>query len=172
MTFEACEFVTLLPCCGRTLGSKVPTIFLGEGPLAAPCICLGASTCSGYHPLPKGPYTGAAPCLVRLGSLVQVSTVLRGTGEMALPSTHRHTDSPLTGMVPPFFWGLVLAPTFPASVALFSAPPPRPPAPRPGRGRCSAEFRLALHKPCTAFPQRSLVLGNPETAQSLQYLSG
>lgn len=53
---------------------------------------------------------------------MQVPTVLRGTGEMTLPHTHRHTDSPLTGMMPSLFHGLVLAPAFPASVALFSNP--------------------------------------------------
>lgn len=46
---------------------------------------------------------------------MQVPIVLRGTGEMSLPSAHRYTDSP-------FSRGLVLAPAFPASVALFSDP--------------------------------------------------
>lgn len=43
-------------------------------------------------------------------------------GDMSLRSAHRHTDSPLTGTVPPFSRGLVLAPAFPASVALLSDP--------------------------------------------------
>lgn len=113
--------------------------------LAAPCISVPASAVATLLS-PKGP--------------VQVPTVLRGTGEMTLASTHRHTDSPLTGMVLPFFRGLVLAPAFPATVALAEA------------ASRSAEFRLALHKPCIAFPQRSIVLRNPETSESLQYLSG
>lgn len=110
VTFEAWQSVTLFLCRGENLGSKGSNYISGlrslaKGSLSEPVgspLHLSASTCSGCHPFPKGPYTRAAPCLGRLGSLAQVPTVPRGTGEMSLPSTRRHTDSPLTGTVPPF----------------------------------------------------------------------